>query len=74
MEMKLRRAIKAFELSNDPPYRGDIRPTRDYPAGTKLSQITEFEVWDGESWVSPQQEPAYQISGTFRRFRFGRSQ
>ena len=42
--------IKAYAQSNDPPFVGDVRTTIDYPAGTKWSEITEFEVWDGHQW------------------------
>lgn len=48
-------AIKAYEQANDPPFPGDIRPTKDYPAGTPFSAITEFEVWDGKQWICPNQ-------------------
>jgi hypothetical protein len=38
--------------TNPVPCRGDIRPARKYPEGTPLSEIHEFEVWDGTEWVS----------------------
>lgn len=49
----LKKDIRAFEMPNSPPFKGDIRPTRDYPAGTPWTEITEFEVWDGSAWVKP---------------------
>ena len=52
--ISLQKDLKAYEQSNDPPIVGDIRPTKDYPAGTKLAEITQFEVWDGSQWVNPQ--------------------
>jgi hypothetical protein len=45
--------LKAFQAPYDPPKRGDVRPTRDYPAGTLWSEIAEFEVWDGDGWIKP---------------------
>lgn len=30
---------------------GDIRPKREYPPNTPLSEITDFEIWDGQRWV-----------------------
>lgn len=49
---KLLEDLKAFQPYHDgPPLRGDARPTRDYPAGTRWTEITDFEVWDGEKWV-----------------------
>lgn len=38
-------------MSDQGPYRGDIRLTKEYPPGTKPSEITEFEIWDGSRWV-----------------------
>lgn len=35
----------------DPPLLGDIRTLIDYPQGTPLPEITEFEIWDGAAWI-----------------------
>ena len=33
------------------PYIGDIHLLKDYPEGTPLAQVTEFEIWDGKEWI-----------------------
>jgi hypothetical protein len=58
-DIKISKDLKAYEQPHDSPFLGDIRPTKDYPAGTTWSEITEFEVWDGHAWVSPNQ--IYQV-------------
>lgn len=47
--------LVAYQHSNDPPFVGDWRPTVDYPRGTTLGEITQFEVWDGLRWCDPQE-------------------
>jgi hypothetical protein len=34
------------------PIRGDVHLLEDYPPDTPLYKITEFEIWDGERWIS----------------------
>lgn len=51
--IKMSKDLKAYEQPNDPPFLGDIRPTKDYPAGTLWGSITYFEVWDGQNWRDP---------------------
>ncbi len=33
------------------PYLGDVHLLKEYPAGTSLKDITEFEVWNGAEWI-----------------------
>ena len=51
----LNKAVRAYTAPNDPPLIGDMRPTVDFPAGTKFSEITQFEVWTGDRWASPEE-------------------
>ena len=45
--------MKAYEQANTPPFKGDIRPTIDLPPGTDLDKLTQFEVFNGRDWMSP---------------------
>lgn len=40
------------------PYVGDVHLLKDYPADTPLTEITEFEVWNGQEWVHSSQGSA----------------
>mgnify|MGYP003661108570 CR=1 FL=1 len=39
------------------PTIGEIRTTKDYPAGTRLLYITEFEMWNGTQWIASSAVP-----------------
>jgi hypothetical protein len=41
------------------PFIGDVRHS--YPPGTKLTDMKNFDVWDGSRWVPSTETPTYLI-------------